>query len=105
MLGCEIENPNGVLETFLTMFDPQGPINPSRIGVKKLGMGGFSCEKQLFWPYSALGALFGRRRSEIKVLQVLPLSVPHQRSHFDATVHFIFACVPCTQRPQVPGLM
>ena len=51
---------------------------------------GFSCEKKTFWPYSALGALFGRRRSEIKVLQVSPLSVPHQRSHFDATVHFIW---------------
>ena len=57
-----------------------------------------------FWPYSVLGALFGRRRSEIKVLQVLPRS-SHQRPRFDATVHLIFACVPYTQRPQVPGLM
>ena len=30
---------------------------------------------KLFWPYSVLGALFGRRRSEIKVLQVLQPSL------------------------------
>ena len=51
MLRSETENPDGVLETFLTMLDPHGPGNPSRMVVhvscQKLGMGGFSYENKL----------------------------------------------------------
>ena len=55
-----------------------------------------------FWPYSVLGALFGRRGSEIKVLQVLRAC-----SHHTLILQFIsslFACVP-QESPQFPGLM
>ena len=65
MLGSEIENPNGVRETFLNVVRPSLTFPATRLewwctdDVKKLGMVDSDVKTKQF-----LGALFGRRRSE-----------------------------------------
>ena len=105
MLRSETENPNGVLETFLTMLDPHGPGNPSRMVVH------VCCQKTrhgwiLIWKQTSFGLAVFLEHSLVekgpktKCCRFCNLhwGCSHQGPYFDPTVHFILVALCSTHK-------
>ena len=105
MLRSETENPNGVLETFLTMLDPHGPGNPSRMVVH------VCCQKTrhgwiLIWKQTSFGLAVFLEHSLVekgpktKCCRFCNLhwGCSHQRPYFDPTIHFILVASCSTHK-------